>query len=94
MPYDPHKHRRRSIRVKGFDYSQAGLYFVTICVQGGERVLGQIQDGVVVLSAAGKIVEEEWLRTAELRDNVELDAFVVMPNHFHAIVCILDDTSK
>ena len=56
MSYDPHKHHRRSIRLKGYDYTQEGMYFVTICVQGGLCLLGEIENEQMVLSAAGKMV--------------------------------------
>ena len=88
MAFDRSKHHRRSIRLKGYDYRQAGLYFVTICVQGGRNLLGDVVEGKMVIDDLGRIVEEEWLRMAELRANVELDTYVVMPNHFHGIVWI------
>jgi REP element-mobilizing transposase RayT len=88
MPkYDPERHRRRSVRLDGYDYSQDGAYFVTICAHERECLFGDILgQGMMHLSKYGLIVQEEWLRTADLRREVELDAFVVMPNHFHGIV--------
>ncbi len=91
MPYDPEKHHRRSIRLQGYDYSQPGAYFVTICVRNRECLLGDMVDGAMVLNDYGKIVESEWLKTAVVRPNVELDEFIVMPNHFHGIIFIIDD---
>ncbi|MCI0699389.1 hypothetical protein L0337_46225 [candidate division KSB1 bacterium] len=88
MSYDPEIHHRRSIRLKGYDYSQAGAYFITICTHERECIFGEIRDGKMHLNEIGKIVEAEWLKTAEIRDNVELDAFVVMPNHVHGIIII------
>ncbi len=88
MSYDPEIHHRRSIRLKGYDYSQAGAYFITICTHERECLFGEIRDGQMHLNEIGKIVETEWLKTAEIRDNVELDAFVVMPNHLHGIIVI------
>ena len=88
---DPQNHHRRSIRLKGYDYSQAGAYFVTICVQNRECLFCEIVDGQMQLNDAGKIVQEEWLRTGEIRPNVELDAFMVMPNHFHGIIVMHQD---
>ena len=83
--FDPAIHHRRSIRLKGYDYSQAGLYFITVCVQNKECIFGNVVDGEMVLNDSGKIAYNEWLKTAELRQNVQLHNFIVMPNHFHTI---------
>jgi len=88
MSYDPKIHHRRSIRLKGYDYSQAGAYFITICTHNRECRFGEIIDGQMHLNEIGKIVESEWLKTTEIRDEVELDAFSVMPNHVHGIIVI------
>jgi len=85
------KHHRRSIRLAGCDYSQAGAYFVTVCAQDRICLFGDIMNGEMRLNDAGKIVHDEWLRTADIRSNVELDVFVVMPNHFHAIILLHPD---
>ncbi|WP_258367085.1 transposase [Mesotoga sp. TolDC] len=79
---------RRSIRLKEYDYSRTGAYFLTICTYRRQCLLGTMVDGRVILSSIGKIVVEEWLRSAEVRKEIELDAFVIMPNHLHAIVAI------
>jgi len=84
----PERHRRRSIRLKGYNYSQAGAYFITICTQERECLFGQVIEGVMQLNEYGWIVHDEWVRTADVRPNVELDLFVVMPNHLHIIVVI------
>jgi REP element-mobilizing transposase RayT len=84
--YHPDLHHRRSIRLPDYDYSQQGLYFVTICVQDRECLFGKIDESEMILNEIGKIVRNEWLKTAELRPNVKLHEFVVMPNHFHAIL--------
>jgi len=83
--FDPAIHHRRSIRLKGYDYSQAGLYFITVCVQNRECVFGNVENGKMILNDAGQIAHNEWLKTAELRKNVQLHNFIVMPNHFHTI---------
>jgi putative transposase len=83
---------RQSIRLKGYDYSAEGAYFVTIVCKDRLPRFGDITDGEMQLSEAGKIVEEEWLRGAELRSEIMLDEFVVMPNHFHGIVVIGEPT--
>ena len=93
MKYDPHKHHRRSIRLKGYDYSQAGAYFVTICVQGGVSLLGEVVDGEMVLNEAGKMVAAFWEEIAIKYPTVILDAFVCMPNHIHFIVILTGDVS-
>jgi hypothetical protein len=89
--YNPEKHRRRSIRLPGWDYRSRGAYFVTIATQGRECLFGEVVDGEMVLSDFGNVVVEEWERTAQLRPYVRLDAFVVMPNHVHGIIWILDN---
>ncbi len=83
-------HRRRSIRLKGYDYSQVGAYFVTICVQHRKHLFGNVVDGKMVLNEWGQVVSDEWIKTPTLRPNVELDSWVVMPNHFHGIILITD----
>ena len=88
MRYDPAKHHRRSIRLKGYDYSQAGFYFVTICCYQKQCLFGEIVDGVMQLNQYGEIVEKEWTRSPLIRQEIELDKYIVMPNHFHGIVII------
>jgi len=90
MKYNPAIHHRRSIRIKGYDYSQEGAYFVTICTHDRESVFGKIENKIMRLSQIGEIVSEEWLRTPEIRPNVVLDEFVVMPNHFHGIIILIN----
>jgi REP element-mobilizing transposase RayT len=80
--------QRRSIRLKGYDYSQPGAYFVTLCTQNREFLFGEIANDTMLLNSYGKITEHEWLRSADVRAEVELDVFVVMPNHVHGIVWI------
>ena len=84
-------HRRRSIRLKGYDYTQPGAYFVTICTHQRQPLFGRVVDGNMALNAYGEIVREEWFRTAQVRPYVELfkDEFVVMPNHIHGIIWIV-----
>jgi len=83
-------HHRRSIRLPGYDYSQAGEYFITICSYGHECIFGEVSAGEMQINPVGEIVREEWLRTPQIRTEIELGEFVIMPNHFHAIVHILD----
>ena len=93
MKYDPFKHHRHSIRLKGYDYSQAGAYFVTCVTHNRECLFGEIVVGEMRLNEYGQIVAEEWFKTAQVRSNVELDEFVVMPNHLHGILVIVDDST-
>lgn len=83
-------HRRRSVRLKGYDYAQPGAYFVTVCTHLMECLFGAVVDGAMVLNPLGRIVEEEWIKTANLRSYVELDEYVVMPNHVHGIIMIVN----
>ncbi|CBL47335.1 Hypothetical protein HDN1F_37520 [gamma proteobacterium HdN1] len=79
---------RGSIRLAGYDYSRPGAYFITICVQGRKNIFGCLQHGSVQLSVLGEIAAEEWRRTSKQRSGVILDEWVVMPDHFHAIVIL------
>ncbi|MBI3800669.1 MAG: hypothetical protein HY268_27290 [Deltaproteobacteria bacterium] len=88
MAFDPEKHHRRSIRLKGYDYAQAGAYFVTICAYRRECLFGQVENGVVVLSQYGRLVEQCWQVLPRDFPRVELDAFVIMPNHLHGIIVL------
>jgi len=89
MTYDPEKHHRRSIRLKDYDYSQAGAYFLTICTYNRECTLGDVVDGVIVLNDFGKIVESVWSDLPKHYSDVRLDAFIIMPNHVHSIIFIV-----
>lgn len=86
MSYNPLIHHRRSIRLKGYDYSQAGLYFITIVCQDRAHLFGKIKNGEMVLNDAGCIADECWLEITNHFPNVVLREFVVMPNHIHGIV--------
>ena len=89
--YNPDIHHRRSVRLKGYDYCQAGTYFVTICVHSRECLFERVEHGTVALNEYGQIVAEEWLKTAAIRPDVVLSEHVVMPNHFHGMVVLTDD---
>jgi REP element-mobilizing transposase RayT len=89
VKYDPDRHHRRSIRLKGYDYSRHGVYFVTICVIGRQCLFGEIRDGVMALSASGEIVDREWQASAVIRREIVLDSYVIMPNHLHGLVAIV-----
>ena len=83
------QHNRRSIRLRDYDYSSPGEYFITICTQNRECLFGEVVDGEMVLNDFGKIAYNEWNQTEKVRSNVELDVFVIMPNHMHAILGIV-----
>ena len=94
MQFDPKIHHRRSIRLKGYDYRQAGGYFVTLVTQGREMLFGEVVHGEMVLNDFGKIAAETWLWLETQYPYVALGEWVVMPNHFHGIIFILDDDGR
>ncbi len=81
-------HNRRSIRLKGYDYSEQGAYFITICTHKKKCLFGKIIDGKMVLNKNGIIAHNELEKTPKLRKNIELGSFVIMPNHIHMIIII------
>ncbi len=82
-------HNRQSIRLKGYDYSQAGLYFITVCTHNRECLFGNIVDRVMILNDSGKMIETEWLKLSKRFLNIRIHEYVVMPNHFHGIIEIV-----
>lgn len=107
MKFNPSIHKRKSIRLHGYDYSQEGMYFITICTHNKECLFGHVganrirPDQVnnhddandenipeMHLNEFGKIAHNEWLKTPEIRPNVELGEFMIMPNHMHGIIII------
>jgi REP element-mobilizing transposase RayT len=88
--YNPNLHHRRSIRLKGYDYSQAGLYFVTICCQDRACLFGNVVDEKMILNGAGKITDECWMEIPKHFPNAVLHEHVVMPNHVHGIIELTD----
>ena len=90
MRYDPETHHRRSIRLREYDYSLAGAYFITICAKDRQCLFGQITDGVMGHNAAGKIIHACWSDLPRHFRSADLDAFVIMPNHIHGIVVIAE----
>jgi REP element-mobilizing transposase RayT len=91
MNYNPEIHHRRSIRLKDYDYSQSGAYFVTICSWSRECLFGEIIDGNMQLEEFGQIIQENWTWLSHQYKYVHLDEWSVMPNHLHGIVVINDD---
>ena len=94
MSYYPNTHNRRSIRLKGYNYSQAGLYFITICCYNRECLFGNVVNGEMVFNEYGTIACNEWFNTPNIRKNVELDVFVIMPNHMHGIIILNGVTGR
>ena len=96
MKFDPQKHQRTSTRMKGYDYSLAGAYFITLVTYQRDMLFGEIKNGVMKLNRHGQIVHEEWFRSAQIRKEIRLyeEDFVVMPNHMHGIVWIVDDNNN
>ncbi|MEM6430795.1 MAG: hypothetical protein AAF708_16270, partial [Deinococcota bacterium] len=85
---------RRSIRLPNFDYSSSGAYFITICSFERRYLFGKIANNKMILSDIGFIVAEEWYRSADIRQEIQLDEFVIMPNHVHSIVFIQKSESS
>jgi len=90
MRYDSEKHYRRSIRLRCYDYGQAGAYFVTMCTQYRDYLVDAVADDEMRLNDAGRMSEEWWFELNREFTTVETDEFVVMPNHFYGIVTIAD----
>lgn len=88
MKYDPLKHHRRSIRLKGYDYTHAGAYFVTLVAHGRECIFGEIVDGEIRVNPLGEIAAYYWQELPRHFAHVTLDAFVVMPNHVHGVIVV------
>ncbi|TCN65405.1 transposase [Acetobacteroides hydrogenigenes] len=91
MNYNPNIHHRQSIRLKGYDYSQAGLYFVTLCLYGRACLFGHIENAEMILNDSGRTAQQCWLDIPNHYPNVVLHEYVIMPNHVHGIVQIVDD---
>ena len=87
-------YRVRSARLPHWDYRAAAWYFVTICTRDGRHFLGDVVEGEMRPSSAGRIVQQEWLKTGEQRPNVTLDAFIVMPNHVHGVIVLAGQSAE
>ena len=83
------KGRKRN-RLQEYDYSQSGYYFVTMCTDNHKPFFGKIINGVMILSQFGCIIKNNWIRIQTLHKNIELDEFVIMPNHIHGIIIVGD----
>ncbi len=94
MKYDPQIHHRRSIRLKGYDYTQAGAYFITICSHQREHVFGEIVNGEMKLNKLGLVAKQQWEKLPKRFPYIELGAFVLMPNHEHGIIQIIEQQRR
>jgi putative transposase len=86
MPYDPREHYRRSIRLRDYDYTSPGAYFVTICTQDRKTIFGEIVNGEMHLNKLGESTQSIWCALPERFPDIELDQLVIMPDHIHGII--------
>ena len=89
VKYNSERHHRRSLRLKGYDYTQNGAYYVTICTQKRQCLLGTNKKGEMVLNEAGHKVKKLWDELPEKHPIIEIDQYIIMPNHVHGIICIV-----
>ena len=94
MKYNPDKHHRRSIRLPGYDYSQSGAYFITICAYQRQCIFGDVIDGQMVLNQYGAIVADTYQWLCQRYPYWYTDEWIVMPNHFHAIMVLTDQPCR
>ena len=88
MTYNPDIYHRRSIRLKNYDYSQKGAYFVTICIQNRECLFGEIIEGEMILNDVGRMIDKKWQELIIRFQHNILDEFIIRPNHFHGIIIV------
>ena len=89
VKYNSKKHHRQSLRLKGYDYTQSGAYYVTICTQKRSCLLGTVKDGEMVLNEAGQMIKSVWDELPEKCSGIEIDQYIIMPNHMHGIIFIV-----
>ncbi len=94
MSYDPEKHHRRSIRLKHYDYRQPGSYYVTICTHEKRCVFGEIKHTIACLNEPGNIAKRNWLALPQRFPTLEMDEYIIMPNHMHGIITITEVSSS
>lgn len=90
MPYNPEIHYCQTIRLKNYNYSQAGVYFITICTKQKQCIFGDIKNGEMRLNALGSIADKCWQEIPQHFPNVALDVYIIMPNHLHGILWITE----
>ena len=94
MNHNGRKYYRRNLRLKGYDYSRPGAYFITICTHERQFLFGEISDGKMLLNRYGRVAHNQWRSLPRNRTGVNIDAFVVMPNHIHGILVIRSKVAK
>jgi putative transposase len=94
MEYNPLIQKRKSIRLKEYDYTSSAEYFITICTYNRKYLFGEIVNEEMRLSPLGLIIQEEWLKTKSIHPEIELDEYVIMPNHLHGIIVIKEESKK
>lgn len=94
MSYNPEIHHRRSIRLQGYDYSQSGAYFVTICTFQRQHLFGEVNNGEMQLNVTGQIISAIWQKIPQHFPNVEIDEFILMPDHLHGVIVISEQDKK
>ena len=94
MPYNPLLHNRHSIRLQGYDYSSEVVYFLTICAYQHQQLFGKIENEILFTNQFGQIVRDEWEKSGIIRAEIKLGEYVIMPNHMHAIVFIVDNPRR
>jgi|688.fasta_scaffold202224_1 putative transposase len=94
MSYNPEIHHRRSIRLKGYNYTNSGIYFVTICCYQRQHLFGSVNNGEMETNVIGQIVSNLWQKIPHHFLNVELDEFILMPDHLHGIIITSESTEK
>ena len=92
--FDPQKHHRHSIRLKGYDYTQPGAYFLTVVIWQRECLLGIVRSGEMYLNVYGSLVQNEWRRLGLRFERIFVDEFVFMPNHVHGILVVREGASQ
>jgi putative transposase len=93
MKFNPQKHHRQSIRLKGYDYSHEGAYFITICVNNRLCLFGEIIESEMYLNDPGKMVDKIWQEIPQHYPGVDVDFYIVMPNHFHGIILLINENN-
>ncbi len=91
MVFNPLIHKRKSIRLKGYDYSKSGMYYITICCHDRQCRFGEIVNNEMVLNEYGKIANDEWGKLSQQFQNFEMGVFQIMPNHMHGIIVLTDN---
>ncbi len=94
MSYNSEIHHRQSIRLQGYDYTNEGIYFVTICCYQRQHLFGEIDNGEMKINLIGQIVSALWQKMPQHFPNVELDGFILMPDHLHGIIMISESKEK